>query len=92
VAIEAFRNQETDYLAWVVAHPDGFVANVGATDDWPQYPMVHSAKHKAISSPARSNYTSGKYFKVCAETLNELEGWSKREYRRSLTRCAVCFK
>lgn len=92
MAVETFRNREAEYLDWVQEHPAGFIANVGADRDWPQYPMLHLAKHKAMWSPTRTNYTTGDYFKACAATESELEVWSKREYRRSLTRCGVCFK
>ena len=88
--VEQFKNDEGGYLRWVTANPMGFVANVDEPQYVAQYPMVHSASHKAVSSPVRTNYTTGKYFKVCSTDLKALEEWSQRNYGRSLTRCAQC--
>jgi hypothetical protein len=43
-----------------------------------------------LSSPARTNYTTGRYFKACSVRLEELEAWGQKKYGRALTRCQVC--
>jgi hypothetical protein len=88
--IEQFENDESDYLSWVQANPSGYVVNVDVPHHTPQYPMVHLASHKAVSSPTRSNYTTGRYIKFCSVNLEALERWAKDKYGRPLTRCAVC--
>lgn len=85
-----FVNDESGYLAWVQAHPDGFIVNIDDPQVTPQYPMVHAASHKSLSSPKRKNYTTGRYFKVCSERLEELEAWAQKKYGRALTRCQQC--
>jgi hypothetical protein len=85
-----FKNDEAGYLQWVQQNADGYVVNVDEPLCAPQYPMVHLATHKLISSPARSNYTTGRYFKVCSTDLAALDLWAKKECQRPLTRCAVC--
>lgn len=43
-----------------------------------------------MSSASRSNYTTGKYFKVCSVNLEDLDQWSQRKYHKPLTRCKNC--
>ncbi|MES2632264.1 MAG: hypothetical protein V4669_04790 [Pseudomonadota bacterium] len=88
--IERFENRESEYLEWVHAHPEGYVANLDVPTTRPEYPMVHLASHKAVSSASRDNYTTGKYIKVCSLDLPELEQWSQATFGRKLARCSVC--
>ncbi|WHZ20487.1 MAG: hypothetical protein OJF55_002636 [Rhodanobacteraceae bacterium] len=90
--VVSFRNDDAGYLKWVHGNPGGYVVNVDEPHSMPQYPMVHSASHKAISSSSRSNYTTGRYLKFCSVSLEELERWSKATCGRRLTRCAQCVK
>ena len=85
-----FKHDDSGYLKWVVSNPNGYVVNVDEPQYFSEYPMVHSASHKSISSPKRSNYTTGRYLKFCAVSLQELEQWSQATYGRPLTHCAVC--
>lgn len=85
-----FDNNEEEYLAWVHANPNGFVVNVDRARRVPHYPMVHRATHGLMSSPARTNYTTNDYIKICSPELSELEGFSLSEYGRALNRCETC--
>ena len=87
-----FRNDETGYLSWAAANPNGFIANVDEPATSPLYPMVHRATHRAVTSPVKTNYTTGKYFKVCSNNMEDLERWARRERGRSLTLCSICMK
>ena len=87
---KTFVDDESGYLAWVHAHPHGFVVNIDDPQITPQYPMVHVASHKSLSSPTRTNYTTGRYFKVCSDSLEELQAWAQKKYGRGLTRCRQC--
>jgi hypothetical protein len=62
---EKFVNDESGYLKWIDNNPNGFIVNLDEPLVTPQYPMVHLTSHKLISSPSRTNYTTGRYFKVC---------------------------
>lgn len=88
--VELFDNDETSYIAWVHANPQGFVANVDRAHRVPNYPMVHAATHGLISSPKIGNFTTGAYFKFCSVKLDALEHYSLTKFGRSLTRCAHC--
>jgi hypothetical protein len=88
--IKHFINDESAYLAWVEANQNGYAVNVDELRYFPQYPMVHRASHKIISTPARTNYTTGRFVKVCSLNFDALEQWSQEKYGRPLTRCAKC--
>ena len=88
--LRTFVKDENGYLGWVQTHPHGYVVNIDEPQSSPQYPMVHAATHRTMSSPTRTNYTTGRYFKVCSEQLQELEAWAQRKYGRALTRCRQC--
>jgi hypothetical protein len=87
---EIFINDEKGYLRWAAKNPKGFIANADNDFRSPVYPMVHRATHKALTSPKRQNYTTGRFFKVCSDNMSELEKWAKRERGRSLTPCGIC--
>jgi 5-methylcytosine-specific restriction enzyme A len=88
--IDHFENDDEGYLAWVRANPSGYVVNVDRARRYPQYPMVHRAKHALMSSPARTNYTTNEYIKICSLDLSELESLALNEYKRKLVRCSTC--
>lgn len=90
--LREFRNDETGYLSWAAANPNGFIVNVDEPATSPLYPMVHRATHRAVTTPVKTNYTTGKYFKVCSNNMEELERWARRERGRSLTLCSICMK
>lgn len=90
--VESFRSDEAGYLKWIYDNPRGYVVNVDEPHSMSQYPMVHLASHRAISSRNRDNYTKGRYMKFCSVSLEELERWSKKTYGCLLTRCAQCMK
>lgn len=54
--------------------------------------MVHSAKHTAVTTGARANYTTSHYRKACSLDIEELEAWSLARFGKRLTRCRVCAK
>lgn len=87
---EKFVNDESGYLQWIDKNPNGYVVNLDEPLVTPQYPMIHLARHELVSSPARTNYTTGRYFKVCSTDMDELQKWSKENCGRSLTWCKVC--
>jgi hypothetical protein len=88
--IDHFVNDDAAYLRWVHSHQHGYIVNLDKARTYPQYPMVHRASHKLISSPERTNYTTNEFIKVCSTDLAALERWSKEECGRVLNRCATC--
>lgn len=90
--VSVFEDDEDEYIAWVLANQNGFVANVDRKLNFPCYPMVHKATHKLILSPKIGNFTAGDYIKFCSASLPELERYALSRYRRQLTYCAICFR
>ena len=88
--VRKFRDDEAGYLLWVQENQTGYVVNVDDPQRTLQYPMVHLASHKVISSAVRTNYTTGRYLKYCSCSLEELELWSQENHGRALTRCMQC--
>ena len=88
--IEIFRNDDRGYLRWTAANPHGFIVNVDEPATSPDYPMIHRATHRSMTSPRRTNYTTKRYFKVCSADAGELERWAKRERGRPLNPCKAC--
>ena len=89
---EKFVDAEDEYLRWVRDNQSGFVVNADNDYRSPDYPLVHRATHKLISSPKIGNFTNGRFFKVCSNDPNDLEKWAKSDGRRPLTPCGTCFK
>ena len=85
-----FENNEKGYLDWIRLNQSRFVLNTDQDHVSPVYPMLHRASHRLISSPARENYTTNRFFKVCSDNVRELESWSRTERGRSLTKCKTC--
>ncbi len=89
-----FSDDDASYLAWLTAHPNGFVVNVRRSPD-PDYVALHRASCKSISSDKRrpGAYTARGYRKVCGITEAELKLAAKSEGRSDGSfsrRCGLC--
>ncbi|WP_156928966.1 hypothetical protein [Bradyrhizobium sp. th.b2] len=89
-----FSNDDLSYLAWMAAHPDGFVLNVRCVAD-PDYVVLHRASCGSISTDkqAPAAFTGRGYEKICAVSVAELELAAKREGRNDGSfskRCGLC--
>jgi len=85
-----FVNDDSGYLTWALENPNGYIVNADEPATSPAYPMVHRATDKRMTSPKNQNYTTGRFFKVCSNDMNELEVWAKRERGRALNPCGHC--
>jgi hypothetical protein len=88
--IEKFVNDETGYLQWIDNNPNGYILNLDEPLVTAKYPMIHLARHKVVSSSTRTNYTTGRYFKVCSTDMDELANWAIANCGRPFTWCEVC--
>lgn len=87
---KVFIKDDKGYLLWATKNPNGFIVNADEPATSPDYPMVHRATHKALTSPKRKNYTTGRFFKVCSNDISDLEKWAKAKRGRKLTPCSIC--
>ena len=85
-----FEKDEERYLEWVQNNPNGFIVNADEPASSTEYPMVHRATHRLMTSPKKQNYTTGRYFKVCSNDMKDLETWAKQVRGRSLNPCRKC--
>lgn len=88
--VQTFDNDENGYMRWIGNHQSGFVANADRAARMQQYPMIHSARHRVISSDEIGGFTTGAYIKICSESLNALLAHCRRTYGREPTFCRQC--
>ena len=94
--IVIFKNMpnDDDYIKWIDENPNGFVLNIDQTKDpskiWKDYPKIHFANCSQLNKTLER--TTGKYFKVCSNSIEELEQWSWFKYQKGLTPCGTCKK
>ena len=73
------ENDDDAYLAWLDANPDGFVVNA---ENPPRAATIrlHRVRCTHISTPARTNWTTGSYFKLCSVS-GRLKPASRRRFK-----------
>ena len=88
--LNEFRNNDEGYLAWIAAHPDGYVINIlrGLNA---RTARMHRARCRTISDrPPRGGPWTGPYIKVCADELTQLDRWSDEYVGHAIARCGIC--
>lgn len=89
-----FTNDDKSYLDWIAKNPSGFVVNTRKTKPL-DYRVLHSAdciRIKELKGTARV-FTEEDYIKVCAENVNDLKRWTKKEGEPSgafTNECSTC--
>ena len=86
--IEQFQDAESDYLAWLAAHAEGYVLN-SQRHPKPNNLVLHRARCKSIST-SWSNYTTRDYIKTCSGSRDELSAWASREVGGLPRDCVLC--
>lgn len=90
MGVEVFDDRESEYLDWVARNPAGYIANMDRAERVPQYPMIHRATHRAVSSDRIGGFTTGAYLKLCSTDLDVLQRELQDRYRRAATQCKQC--
>lgn len=92
--VKVFQSNDQEYLAFINAHPEGFVltSNDSLT---PRLTVIHRAschKIKVLTGNAKpGGFTETKYIKVYAESVGELEKWVRGERADASSReCSLC--
>lgn len=85
-----FRDDDAGYLAWLAAHPHGYVVNI-ARNYSVATSRLHYAHCRTISgqNPHNGPWT-GTYVKVCAEQLTAVEKWAFDTVRSAILKCGIC--
>jgi hypothetical protein len=88
--VHEFRDDDAGYLAWLAAHPDGYVINIARSHS-AAAARIHHAGCRTISgqNPHQGPWT-GPYVKVCAQRLTELEEWATSKVGEPIPPCGTC--
>jgi hypothetical protein len=90
VSAQEFRDDDPGYLAWIAAHPGGYVINIRRSHN-PRDARLHLATCRWISGEnPRGGPWTGRYVKVCADGLSELEQWATDHAGGPIRRCGTC--
>jgi hypothetical protein len=87
MAIEVFSRPGDDqaYLAWLDAHPDGFVINTEPGG------LGYARLHRAVCGTIRSSppFIGPSYIKVCSASAEELDEWALQRRGTAARRCGA---
>ena len=95
--IEIFKNMPNDdeFIEWIKKNSNGFVLNIERRKNpskiYKGHPKIHFADCGDLNKKPGSS-TTGKYFKVYSNSIEELEQWSWTQYQQGLTPCGTCKK
>ena len=88
--VRVFRRDDAGYLAWVGAHPRGYVVNAEGIPK-ASYLKVHRASCTWMSGRGKPGaYTERDYIKVCSTSLQMLRGWAQAEVGGTLDPGCSC--
>ena len=93
--IVIFKNMPNDneFIEWIDENPKGFVLNIHRRQDpsniHESHPRIHFANCSQLNKKPGSS-TTGDYFKVCSNSIEELEQWSWVKYQKGLNPCRIC--
>lgn len=86
--VTEFRDDDAGYLAWLVAHPQGYVINIARSYN-PTDAHLHRADCPTIGgSPGGAR--TGPYVKECATHLADLKQWANESVGQSIRPCRRC--
>jgi hypothetical protein len=87
-----FEDDDHGYLAWLAAHPNGYVVNTTRPPSR-RYLKLHAAICRTIRGvpPNGTTWTAGQYAKICAPTRGELGRWARRHFGANIDHCGHCF-
>ena len=89
-SLEMFRDDDGGYLAWVAAHPSGYVVNIQRSGN-PSDARLHYATCRTVNgeNPRRGPWTAA-YIKACSGDLGVLDAWALARFGTAITRCGTC--
>lgn len=88
--ITTFADNDAAYLAWVAAHPSGFVINALRTPKSGPV-LLHRAACKFITgTPPNGNVWTGEQIKHCSTSLQSLETWALDATGEPARHCKLC--
>jgi hypothetical protein len=89
-AVGEFRDDDAGYLAWLAAHPDGYVINILRSHSATAARVHHAGCWTINGEHSDGIALTDKYVKVCAEQLIDLDQWAANEVGEAIVRCGTC--
>jgi hypothetical protein len=87
--LEAFEENDRDYLRWTRQNSRGCVVNCYRRPT-PEYLMLHWADCYTING-TQSPWTSGDFAKVCSPSLTAQEDWAQTVIGGQVQKCEKCW-
>ena len=90
--IRRFVDDDPGYVAWLAAHPLGFVLNT-FPHVTASYLVLHRAKCRTVNRPLSDDRRSTHQFgKTCSDDRTELAEWVRRKTGKSVQRADPAFR
>lgn len=84
------RDDDARYLAWLTAHPDGYVINIARSHSARDARVHHANCRTLTTADCGGNACTGVYVKVCADDLSQLEQWAIEHVSKPIASCGTC--
>jgi hypothetical protein len=89
-SVGEFRDDDAGYLAWLAAHPDGYVINIARSCSGTLARVHHAGCWTISGQNAAGVALTEQYVKVCAEQLADLDQWAINHVEEPIRRCGTC--
>lgn len=90
MSVTKFQDDDAGYLAWLAAHPRGFVLNAERKPQSSNL-ILHRASCWTIGGrPSRGDSWTRAYIKICADDTAAIEEWTAKEVGGPPRRCQFC--
>jgi hypothetical protein len=92
MALEVFRHNDAGYERWLETHRDGYVLNACQTPT-ASYINAHHATcwHISVLPTGYTTWTAGSYIKIVADSIEELEEWTRHRVGAPTQRRCSCW-
>lgn len=90
MSVREFCDDDAGYLAWLAAHPDGYVINIARSRRATDARVHHAGCHTINGQIPRGGAWTQTYVKECAEQLAVLEQWATDTLGQPITHCGTC--
>jgi hypothetical protein len=88
--MQRFWKDDPGYIAWLTAHPAGYVLNTYAHIT-SSYLILHRASCRTVNRPLAANRSwTYAYGKACSDDRSEIEAWAMRETGKPVSPCGHC--
>jgi len=84
-----FEEDDAGYLAWLAAHPAGFVVNAYRPPAAAYLPLHRTTCRTIKGIPASGRHWTHTTIKVCGDR-GELEAWARQEVGGEVQACLLC--